>query len=141
MLQITFKFSDLWFIFCLGQPKSIKKHFPGHYIQSWRKFKDFSRTVSIQWLRGDWVPIWNFNVCSTSLQLPILPLGRETMHILTEMTGIGLPVHVEMKIKMKWLLMAQGYPPDKLITKFSCSTTASCNIKSAYSQLRTLRGL
>ena len=28
----------------IEQPKSIKKHFPGHYIQSWRKFKDFSRT-------------------------------------------------------------------------------------------------
>ena len=39
---ITVKFSELWFIFCLGQPKS-KEHFPSHYIQSWRKFKDFSR--------------------------------------------------------------------------------------------------
>ena len=37
--------------------------------------------------------------------------------------------------------MAQGYPPDKLISKFSCSTTANCNIKSVYGQLRTLRGL
>ena len=34
--------SKLCFIFCLGQAKSIKKHFPGHYIQSWRKSKEFS---------------------------------------------------------------------------------------------------
>ena len=43
-MWITVKFSELWFIFCLGQPKSIKRHFPGHHIQSWRKFKDFLRT-------------------------------------------------------------------------------------------------
>ena len=39
-----FKFSELCFIFCLGQPNSIKKHFPGYYIQRGGKFKDFSRT-------------------------------------------------------------------------------------------------
>ena len=50
-MSITFKFSGLWFILCLGQPtKSIKKYFPGHYIQSWRKFKDFSRTSTVQTL-------------------------------------------------------------------------------------------
>ena len=32
------------FIFCLTQPKSIKNTPPSHYIQRWRKFKDFSRT-------------------------------------------------------------------------------------------------
>ena len=41
-------FSKSYDLDCLGQPKSIKKnlkkHFPGHYIQSRRKFKDFSRT-------------------------------------------------------------------------------------------------
>ena len=37
-------FPELWFIFCPRQAKSIKEHFPGHYIQSWRKFKDFLRT-------------------------------------------------------------------------------------------------
>ena len=31
---------------CLGQPKSIIKHFPRHYIQSWKKFKDFSRSYT-----------------------------------------------------------------------------------------------
>ena len=34
---------------CLGQPKSTKKHFPGHYIQSWKKiqglFKDLHRNL------------------------------------------------------------------------------------------------
>ena len=34
----------------LGQPKSIKKFFPGYYIQSWRKFKLFSRKNGIQGL-------------------------------------------------------------------------------------------
>ena len=34
----------------LGQPKSIKKFFPGYYIQSWRKFKLFSRKKGIQGL-------------------------------------------------------------------------------------------
>ena len=29
----------------LGQPKSIKKHFPGQYIQSWKKFKDLHRNL------------------------------------------------------------------------------------------------
>ena len=28
----------------LGKQKALKKHFPGHYFQSWRKFKDFSRS-------------------------------------------------------------------------------------------------
>ena len=30
-------------MFCLGEPKSIKKHFPGHYIQ--RLFKDLRRNL------------------------------------------------------------------------------------------------
>ena len=45
-MQITFNFSELWFIFGLGQPRSIlKKHFPGHYILSQRKFNPFQGLV------------------------------------------------------------------------------------------------
>jgi len=43
-MEITINFSELRFKFCLWRPKSIKKYFPGHFIQSWRKFKDFSTT-------------------------------------------------------------------------------------------------
>ena len=63
-MQITFKFSELGFIFCLGQPKSIKKKslqattfkveensrtFQGLT----QKFKDFSRKNGIQRLFKD----------------------------------------------------------------------------------------
>ena len=55
-MQIPFKFSELWFIFCLEQPKSIKRHFPGHHFQSWRKFKDFARTSTkiLKLFKGKW---------------------------------------------------------------------------------------
>ena len=64
-------------------------------FQGKMEFKDFSRLCkpwissmkSIHW-QLEWVPIWNFNFCSTSLQLPILPLWRERMHVLIEMIGI-----------------------------------------------------
>ena len=43
--------------FCLGQSKCIKKFFPHHYIQSWRKFKTFSRTCTE--IKGLFKEKWN----------------------------------------------------------------------------------
>ena len=47
-MQITINCSELWFTLCsvFDNPKSIKKHFLGHHVQSWRKFKEFSRTCT-----------------------------------------------------------------------------------------------
>ena len=36
---------DLYSHFCFGQTKSTKKHFPGHYIQSWRKLKELFKDL------------------------------------------------------------------------------------------------
>ena len=55
-MQITFNFSELWFIFCLGQPKSILKkalsrplHFKSKKISA--LFKDLYRNLrTFQWL-------------------------------------------------------------------------------------------
>ena len=44
-MEITINFSELWFMLWLWNPKSIiKKNTFQATIQSWRKFKDFSRT-------------------------------------------------------------------------------------------------
>ena len=43
LCKIAINFSELWFIFCLGQPKSIKK-LPGSKHSELKKIQEFSRT-------------------------------------------------------------------------------------------------